>query len=267
MKSIRFLLFCIVFVFLIQQAFVYSSSSGVTNATRKYGPSGCSCHSGTYVTSDTSVKVIINGPDSLLINTTGTYTVTVSGGAATRSGVNIAISSGTLSTNGSTILKFTNSELTHRSPVAYTNGSAVYTFQYKAPASADSVIMYAAGSSGKAWNFADDKVIHVVKEMADVQLSNESKGYYLLQNYPNPFNPATKILYSISADAMVTLSVYSVSGKLITTLGCSFRKAGKYSTDFNGASLPSGVYLCKMEAHELNSKKTMTQVCKIVLSK
>ena len=267
MKSIRFLLFCVLFVFLIQQTFVSSSSSGVTNATRKYGPSGCSCHGGTYVTADTSVKIIITGPDSLLINTIGTYTVTISGGAATRSGVNIAISNGTLSTNGSTILKLTNSELTHKSPVNYTDGSVVFTFQYKAPTSADSVIMYAAGTSAKAWNFADDKVIHVVKEMADVKLNQESRGYYILQNYPNPFNPATKIRYTLSADAQVTLAVYTISGKLVTTLCSSFRKAGSYSTDFNGALLPSGVYLCKMIAYELNSKKTVTNVCKIVLSK
>jgi hypothetical protein len=267
MKSTRFLFFCIVSLFLILQVSTYSSSSGVTNATRKYGPNGCGCHGGTYTSADAGVKVVIKGPDSLLVGGTAIYTVTVSGGSALRSGINIAVSSGTLSTNGSTILKLTNAELTHKSPVTYTDGSVVYTFQYKAPNSVDSVIMYAAGSSSKAWNFADDKVIHVVRETAVVQESGISRNLYILQNYPNPFNPATRIFYSVAADSRVTLSVYSVSGKLVSVLCQSQFRAGSYTAVFNGSALPSGIYLCKLEAHEVNSGKTFEKVCKIVLTK
>lgn len=267
MKNIRFVFFCVISLFFILQVSMYSSSSGVTNATRKYGPNGCGCHGGSYTSADAGVKVVIKGPDSLLLGGTGIYTVTVSGGSATRSGINIAVSSGTLSTNGSTILKLTNAELTHKSPVTYTDGSVVYTFQYKAPNSVDSVIMYAAGSSGKAWNFADDKAIHVVREMADVKEGSANKSFYVLQNYPNPFNPTTKIYYSIAADSRVSLAVYSLSGKLISTLCQTQRKAGNYTAVFNGSALPSGVYLCKLEAHEVNSGKAFKKVCKIVLTK
>ena len=66
MKSIRFLIFCVVFAFLILQISTYSSSSGVTNSTRKYGPNGCGCHAGAYTNAEASVKVIIKGPDSPL---------------------------------------------------------------------------------------------------------------------------------------------------------------------------------------------------------
>jgi hypothetical protein len=267
MKSVRFPFFCAVFLLLSSQVCIYSSSSGVTNATRKFGPSGCSCHGGAYVNADTSVKVLISGPDTLLVNTTGIYTVTISGGAATRSGVNIAVSSGSLSTNGSTILKLTNSELTHKSPVSYSNGSVVFTFQYKAGGSADSITMYAAGSSAKAWNFADDKIIHVVKETAVVRSNREDKEFYLLRNYPNPCNPATKILYDIPVDAKVTLHIYSISGKFIRSLGQSLQKAGRHSVNFDGTYLPSGIYLCKMEAQEYNSGVIVTRVCKIILTK
>ncbi len=267
MNRIRFTLLCVVFLFLTLQIPINSSSSGVTNATRKYGPKGCDCHAGSYIDADASVKVVITGPDSLLLGETGIYTVTVSGGSATRSGINIAVSIGTLSTNGSAFLKSTNSELTHKFPVNYTDGAAVYTFQYKAPNIADSVTMYAAGSSSKAWNFAKDKVIHVVKEMSDVSVSQRERGFYVLRNYPNPCNPTTKIFYSLAAESKVSLKVYSLAGKEVCTLCNTQRKAGSYTAEFNGTLLPSGIYLCRLEAREVNSRNIITKVCKIVLTK
>ena len=40
----------------------------------------------------------------------------------------------------------------------------------------------------------------------------------LSQNYPNPFNPTTRIDYSVVSDGHVTLNVYDITGRLISTL-------------------------------------------------
>ena len=111
------------------------------------------------------------------------------------------------------------------------------------------------------------RCVHVVREMADVKDNSINKDFYVLQNYPNPCNPSTKIYYSIAADSKVTLSVFSLSGKVVRVLSQSQRKAGSYTSEFNGVTLPSGVYLCRLEAQELNSGRTFTKVCKIVLTK
>ncbi len=72
--------------------------------------------------------------------------------------------------------------------------------------------------------------------------------FELAQNYPNPFNPTTRIKYSIPFDSKVTISVYSITGELVTELVNDYKSAGTYSVDFNGSNLASGVYIYRMMA-------------------
>jgi predicted acyl esterase len=82
--------------------------------------------------------------------------------------------------------------------------------------------------------------------------------YNLNQNYPNPFNPVTTINYSIPKNSFVTLKVYDISGKEITTLVKGEITPGFYSIKFNTMDygLSSGVYFYKLEAGSyVNVKK------------
>ena len=72
--------------------------------------------------------------------------------------------------------------------------------------------------------------------------------YKLYQNYPNPFNPLTTIKYSIPEASSVTLKVYDILGREITTLVNEKQPAGNYSIKFNGYRLSSGVYFYKIVA-------------------
>lgn len=73
------------------------------------------------------------------------------------------------------------------------------------------------------------------------------EGVQLSQNYPNPFNPGTTIRYTLEAPTRVQLSVYSISGQLITTLEQTQRTAGTHSVYFDASALSSGVYLYRLE--------------------
>jgi photosystem II stability/assembly factor-like uncharacterized protein len=77
---------------------------------------------------------------------------------------------------------------------------------------------------------------------------NESDKFILGQNYPNPFNPTTVISYSLPEPGNVTLKVYDILGKEITTLVNGNKPAGQYTTDFNADKLPSGIYLYTLHA-------------------
>lgn len=88
----------------------------------------------------------------------------------------------------------------------------------------------------------------------------------LLPNYPNPFNPSTKIVYSLDREQEVRLSVYDLSGRLVTVLDEGVRPAGVNEVAWDGVSalhqpVPSGVYLVHLKAGE------QTRVRRVVLAK
>lgn len=70
--------------------------------------------------------------------------------------------------------------------------------------------------------------------------------FYLYQNYPNPFNPSTTIKYQLSNSGIITLKVYDILGRLVTTLINEFKSAGSYEKNFNSEELSSGVYIYRI---------------------
>lgn len=86
---------------------------------------------------------------------------------------------------------------------------------------------------------------------------NKRFEYALFNNYPNPFNPTTKIVYSIKEEGLVILKVYDILGKEVSTLVNEYKPEGSYETEFNASSLPSGMYIYKLQAGEFSDIKKM----------
>jgi len=74
------------------------------------------------------------------------------------------------------------------------------------------------------------------------------KVFELGQNYPNPFNPETKISYQLPTAGNVSLKVYDILGREVTTLVNEEKTPGIYEVIFNGSKLTSGVYLYQMKS-------------------
>lgn len=93
-------------------------------------------------------------------------------------------------------------------------------------------------------------------------ISGEVPGKFSLeQNYPNPFNPVTKIRFAIPKSANVTLEVFDVTGKLVTTLAKNEAlTAGVKEVEFNAVNLPSGVYFYSIKAGDFAETKKMILV-------
>lgn len=68
----------------------------------------------------------------------------------------------------------------------------------------------------------------------------------LSQNYPNPFNPSTRISYSVPVDSKVSIVLYDISGKEVSTLVNEFKTSGFYTVSFSGANLSSGTYFYRI---------------------
>jgi len=73
----------------------------------------------------------------------------------------------------------------------------------------------------------------------------------LHQNFPNPFNPKTVISYEIGNANFVSLKVYDMSGKEVTTLVNEMNNAGRHEVEFDATNLPSGVYFYAMRVNGL----------------
>lgn len=92
-------------------------------------------------------------------------------------------------------------------------------------------------------------------------LSSQVDGYELMQNYPNPFNPTTSIVFSIPSAENVTLNVYDLNGREVSTLLKNTRlSTGKYKADFDASNLSSGVYYYTISAGEFRSTRKMILV-------
>jgi hypothetical protein len=78
-------------------------------------------------------------------------------------------------------------------------------------------------------------------------------------NYPNPFFTSTMMQYSLAKPSSVTLEVFDMTGKYITTLVSEFQLDGQHNVAFDAAgfSIPGGVYNCRLSA---NGERVMTSV-------
>lgn len=93
-----------------------------------------------------------------------------------------------------------------------------------------------------------------IMQTAKVKLPNSPVLY---QSYPNPFNPTTRIDYSIPKTALVKLIVYNILGQKVKTLFYGEEGPGKYSVNFNGEELASGVYFYRLQAGSYAKTKKM----------
>ncbi len=85
-------------------------------------------------------------------------------------------------------------------------------------------------------------------------------SYSLSQNYPNPFNPMTKINFDLPKQGFVSLKIFDITGREVQTLVNEFQLAGKYTVDFNGSALSSGVYFYRLQSGELTMTKSMVLI-------
>ena len=84
--------------------------------------------------------------------------------------------------------------------------------------------------------------------------------FSLFANYPNPFNPSTQISYRLSETTFVHLQVYDVLGRHVSTLVDERQPPGHHTVTFEAGSLPSSVYLYRLQAGSAAATRAMTVV-------
>jgi len=84
----------------------------------------------------------------------------------------------------------------------------------------------------------------------------------IFQNYPNPFNPVTAFRYDLPEDAMVSITIYDMMGRIVNKLVSSKQNAGYKSIQWNatnnaGQQVSAGVYIYTIQAGEFRQTKKM----------
>lgn len=80
---------------------------------------------------------------------------------------------------------------------------------------------------------------------------------FLAQNYPNPFNGWTAFEFSLPLRAAAELRVFDVLGSVVAVLASGPLDAGEHRISWDASSLPSGVYLYRLQAGGATTTKKL----------
>lgn len=83
------------------------------------------------------------------------------------------------------------------------------------------------------------------------------KRYFLGQNYPNPFNLSTTIQYYLPVQQNVTLTVTTMTGRIIASLAHEQQGSGMNQVTWDASTVPGGIYFYRLQAGEYVETKKM----------
>jgi hypothetical protein len=82
-------------------------------------------------------------------------------------------------------------------------------------------------------------------------------GFAVISAFPNPFNPVTTISYELRETGFVSLKVFDVHGRLVTSLVNGYRDTGLHQVAFDAEQLPSGIYVYRLESRNAHAAGKM----------
>ena len=83
---------------------------------------------------------------------------------------------------------------------------------------------------------------------ADADEQPESPAFGLAHNYPNPFQTETTISFSLNRAEFVTLEIYDLLGRKVSTLVSESLPVGPHAARWEADDLPDGLYVARLRA-------------------
>lgn len=115
------------------------------------------------------------------------------------------------------------------------------------------------GLPGDGFYFDNFRVVDYRTSLVGTEKISEivPDRFELKQNYPNPFNPVTNLEFQIAKKEFVSIRIYDIRGKEVSSLVNQNMEPGVYKINFNGSNFASGTYFYKLIAGNFTSIKKM----------
>ncbi len=147
-------------------------------------------------------------------------------------------------------------------------GGAAYSATYSLVASslAEPVTVgIAKNSQYSVWSGFSPATHPAYTGVEDQQTPTPPAVTELFPPSPNPFNPRTRLQYSLSEPAHVSLHIYSVAGQLVRSIELGKKAAGHFHYDWNGTNnsakpLGSGLYFAILNAGNVRSTQRLVLI-------
>ncbi len=104
------------------------------------------------------------------------------------------------------------------------------------------------GTHGRGiWSSSDFSGINEIEKSTEIPVTS-------INLYPNPVVNQTNIVFDLAKSSDVTISVYSITGKMISNKVLSNRQPGEIKYSVNASDLPKGVYFVNVQAEGMKFK-------------
>ena len=138
------------------------------------------------------------------------------------------------------------------------------------PSSPEEVGYYTTPGDADGVTVSGSHVVYVTDASAGLQIylnllaveeSNKERVKTYLHCFPNPFNKSVEVRYQLHVKSNVSLRIYDLTGRLITTLADEEMDTGEHTLQWNAKNISSGIYFIKFKAG------TYEQTNKVVLKR
>ena len=109
------------------------------------------------------------------------------------------------------------------------------------------------------------KTYHDLEVLGVNPFSNILDGFHLKSIYPNPFNPEATIQFSMGEVSFITIIVYDMQGRLVSTLANKVFPTGIHSIKWNGLmanneNIPNGIYFINFQLSDRNFTRKISYI-------
>ena len=154
-----------------------------------------------------------------------------------------------------------NVNLKSGSPVQYTI-SYLDAINFPNNQSSDSIFIELKDGSIRSYAVSSISALSFINSdlNTSIETVTSANRYLLDQNYPNPFNPSTTIRYYLPKRQNVTLTVSTLTGKVIASLVQEQQSSGMHQVIWDASRVPGGIYFYRLQAGAFIETKKMILV-------